>query len=118
MKRAITLAGAVLIGAIAGCGGSAAAHPAQSSAATGNVRVCEHYRTQRAKLLNTATPTLATAVQVAVWVAADAAQATTGSPLARDLGAMVAAMRHDRSTDAAIRRVHADCQALGVPISR
>lgn len=114
MRRAIALAGAVFLAAIVGCSGAA---PAASHDAN-NVRVCEHYRIQRAKLLNNATPTLATAVQVAVWVGADAAQATPGSPLARDLNQMVADIQHSRSDYAASKRVYTDCQALGVKFSR
>jgi hypothetical protein len=115
MRHAIAvLAGAVLLTA---CGSGAGAHPAKPADA-GNIRVCEHYRTQRAKLLNNATPTLSTAVQVAVWVTADAAQATPGTPLARHLNQMLAAMRsRGGSTYAASKQVHADCQALGVPIT-
>ena len=118
MRRAIALAGAVFLAAIAGCGGSAAAHPAQSPADAGNVRVCQHYRIQRAKLLANATPTLKTAEQVAVWVTADAAQATPGTPLARDLRRFLAAMSHERSTYSAAAQVRADCQALGVTFTR
>lgn len=111
MRYGALLAAAAAL-TVTACGGTAASHSAQS----GNVRVCQHYRIQRAKLLSTATPTLATAAQVVVWVTADAAQAAPGTPLARDLRQMLTAMRHGADTSAAISRVHADCQALGVKI--
>lgn len=111
MRHGAAASALIALAAVTACGGTAA-HSAQS----GNVRVCQHYRTQRAKLLATATPTLADAAQVVVWVSADAAQATPGTPLARDLAQMLSAMRREASTSAAIGRVHADCQALGVKI--
>jgi hypothetical protein len=100
----------------AGCGGAAPpAHPA----ATGNTRVCEHYRAQRAIVLNAATPNLGDAVKIVGWVAADQAQAAPGTPLARDLGKMLIAMQgHGGSTYTASRAVAADCAALGVKFTR
>lgn len=114
MKRAIALA---LLAAITGCGGSAAAHPAQSPAAPGNVRVCEHYRTQRAYILGLAEPSAADALKFIGWVTADAAQAEPGSPLARDLHAMHKAQLNDGPVYAASGRVLKDCEALGVKFS-
>src|SRR5205823_1035048 len=94
MKRK-TPAAAVLAGLITltGCGGGAG-HTAQHAAADPrNMRVCEHYRTQRAFVLNDAEPSLADAAKVLGWVAADQAQAVPGSPLARDLDKMLTAMQ-------------------------
>lgn len=97
------------------CGGSTAAQPAR---ATGNIRVCQHYRTQRTYVQNTATPTLADTAKVEAWVALDAQQATPGTALKRDLSAMSAAQL-DANTpasavyDASARVLH-DCTALGV----
>lgn len=114
MKLAITLAAAAAL--IAGCGGTAAAVPGtQHAAASGNTRVCEHFRTQRNFVLNDATPNLAAAVKIESWIAVDQAQATPGSPLARDLNTMLHAMQSTQGSDyTASRQVLRDCQALGV----
>jgi hypothetical protein len=93
----------------AACGGSAA--PSRDAA---NTRVCGHYRTQRAHVKSLAEPTLADAVKFATWVAADAAEATPGTPLARDLAAMSTAEQDGTSSYAASARVLKDCTALGV----
>ena len=115
MKHAIALAVLLALTAVAGCGSTAAAHPAQSPAATGNVRVCDHYRTQRAFVLNDATPDLALAAKVAVWVSADQAQSQPRTALARDLRRwLTAAEGHGGSTTTVARLIRRDCAALGV----
>jgi hypothetical protein len=107
------LAGAALLTA---CGGAAAQSP---PAATGNVRVCDHYRTQRAFVLNDAKPDLALAMKVAVWVSADQAQAQPGTALARDLRRwLTAAEGHGGTTTAVARLIRSDCAALGVTFTR
>lgn len=119
-KHALALAGTALLAAaaIVSCGGGAAAHPAQSPA-TGNIRVCEHYRTQRTFVLNDATPTLADAAKIFGWVSVDQVQAVPGTPLHRDLGRMLTAMQgHGGSTYATSKQVLADCEALGVKFTR
>lgn len=92
----------------AACGGGTA------SQNVNNVRVCEHYRTQRAHVKSLAEPSLADALKFATWVAADAAEATPGTTLARDLNAMTRAQQKLTSPYAASRRVVKDCTALGV----
>jgi len=115
MRTWIAVAAAAAITAgTAACGNPG--HPAGWSA--DNVRVCEHYRTQRADIKAIAEPTLADAQKAIVWVAADAAEATPGTPLARDLNAMSAAQVNLNGPDSAVyetsRRVEQDCAALGV----
>ena len=93
---------------LAACGGSAS--PGQPA----NVIVCQHYKVQRAFVKNLAEPTLADAIKFEGWIAVDAAQATPGTALARDLGAMSADERHLTSSYDASGRVLNDCTALGV----
>ena len=113
MRYAVMIMGAAVAAAIAGCGGSAAAHPAPSPAA-GNVRVCEHYAVQRAHILGLAEPTAADALKFIGWVTADAGQAVPGTALARDLATMHKAQLNDGPVYAVSGRVLKDCQALGV----
>lgn len=113
MRRGALLAVAAAL-TVTACGGSAAAHPAQSAAPSGNVRVCDHYRTQRAYILGLAKPTAADALKFIGWVAADAGQAAPGTPLARDLAAMHKAQVNDGPVYAISGRVLKDCEALGV----
>jgi hypothetical protein len=111
MRTATLLAAAAL--ALAACGGGA--HASQDAS---NVRVCQHYKVQRAYVKNLAAPTLADAAKVIAWTALDAQQATPGTPLARDLNAMSAAQQATsgpaNATYEASRRVLNDCTALGV----
>ena len=95
---------------LAGCGGAAAANPrtaAGTSAA--NALVCKHYLAQRAWVKNLTYPTFADAVKFAGYVGADDGQAAPGTPLRRDLDAMVTAMQHHASEYAASLRVYHDC---------
>lgn len=105
MRRAIA---ALAVGALAltACGGG--------GKDANDVRVCQHYRTQRAYVKNLAEPTLAGAVKFAGWVAADAGQATPGSAVSRDLNAMMRDEQTSQSSYAASGRVLKDCEALGV----
>lgn len=108
-------AGACAAALLAGCGGSGtAALTVSHSQNANNVRVCQHYRIQRAWVKNLAEPTMADALKFATWVAADAGQATPGTALARDLGTMHKAELKLTSSYAASRRVVQDCEALGV----
>jgi len=103
------LAIAVTALALAACGGTSAP-PGQAA----NVIVCQHYKVQRATVKNLAEPTVADAVKFRGWVAVDAAQATPGTAVARDLGVMATAQTADAAYYAASGRVLADCTALGV----
>ena len=117
MKGPIVVAGVTLL-AVAGCGGAASAHPAQSPAATANVRVCEHYRTQRAWVLSLATPTAADALKFTGYVSVDAAQATPGTPVARALAALSRAQRDPNGpVGSTSEQVLKACRALGVKFS-
>lgn len=107
MRILATLAVAMLT--VTACGSSA---PASSSA--DNVRVCQHYRTQRAYVKNLATPTLSDAIKWEGWVAVDSGQATPGTQVASDLKEMYADMQGTRSLYAISGRVLDDCKALGV----
>lgn len=117
MKITRPLAAALVIAAAAltltACGGSSAA-----AGQPANVRVCQHYQTQRATVKNLAEPTLADAIQFETWVALDAQQAIPGTPLARDLSAMSSAQRDMNGPAGAVydasTRVLNDCTALGV----
>src|SRR5215471_1744819 len=114
--RIMIAAAAVLAAALVACSGGGSGNPAGWTA--DNVRVCQHYRTQRAGIKAIAEPVLADAETFVVWVAADAAQATPGTPLARDLHALSAAQADLSAPDSAVHdtsaRVLADCAALGV----
>jgi len=101
------LAIAVAAVTLTACGGAAA----QQSA---NVIVCQHYKVQRAYVKNLAEPTLADAIKFEGWIAVDAAQATPGTALARDLAAMSADEQHLTSSYDASARVLAACTAIGV----
>lgn len=98
---------------LAGCGGGAAA-----SQNVNNIRVCGHYRTQRAHVKSLAEPSLTSALKFATWVAADAAGATHGTALARDLNDLSNAQQNPKSPQSSVynssRRVVKDCEALGV----
>lgn len=115
MRKAVYAATAAAAVILAACSNSPA-HPAGWSA--DNVRVCQHYATQRADIKKITEPTLADAEKILVWIAADAAQATPGTPLARDLNAMGAAQTSTTAPDNAVynasKRVLQDCTALGV----
>jgi hypothetical protein len=102
------LAIAATAAALAACGGST------PSAQSADVIVCQHYKVQRAYVKNLAEPTLADAIKFEGWIAVDAAQATPGTALARDLDAMSADEQHLTSSYDASARVLADCTALGV----
>ena len=104
-----TLAAALPL-ALTACGGSS--HAATQDA--NNVRVCHHYRTQRAWVKNLAEPSLADALKWMGWVAADAGEATPGTQLAHDLGGMYAGMQKNRNIYPVSTRVLKDCEALGV----
>lgn len=98
---------AVLLAACSTTGG-------QDANNANNIRVCGHYRIQRAHVKNLAEPTIADALRLETWVAADAAEATPGTTLASDLGDMASGMAHTRSIYAPSLRVIKDCTALGV----
>ena len=109
--RAIALAAlAATALTLTACGGSSQA----ASQNTNNVRVCQHYRVQRAYVKNLAEPSLGDALKWMGWVAADAGQATPGTQLASDLNQMAAGMQKNRSIYAVSVRVLKDCEALGV----
>lgn len=111
MRTARTLAVLAVAAAVltlAACGGGA------PSGQPANVRVCQHYKVQRATVKNLAEPTLADALQFETWVALDAQQATPGTAVARDLNAMSGAMKNSSSDYDASARVLNDCTALGV----
>lgn len=103
----------LLTGCAAGAAASGNSTPAASQNVN-NIRVCDHYRTQRAYVKNLAEPSMSDALKFATWVAADAAEATHGTTLARDLNAMSAAQQKLKSAYAASKRVVQDCEALGV----
>ena len=106
IKQAAALAATAI--ALTACGGAQPAHDAN------NVRVCQHYRTQRAYVKNLAEPTLSDALKWMGWVAADAGQATPGTQLATDLNQMAAGMQKNQSIYAVSTRVLKDCETLGV----
>jgi len=113
LSRPLAITAAALT--LAACGGNAAAQPAKSA---DNIRVCQHYRTQRAHVKNLAMPTLTDAIQFETWVALDAQQATPGTAVARDLADLSAAQRDTNGPQSAVydasTRVLTDCTALGV----
>lgn len=110
MKRAVIALAALTLTACSS--GSTVALTAAHDA--NNVRVCGHYRTQRAYIKGLAEPAVADAVKFEMWVAADAAQATPGTPVARDLAALSKAQRNYGPVYAVSTRVLNDCTALGV----
>lgn len=114
-SRVSALAIAVTALTLTACGGSAAAQPASNAA---NVRVCQHYRTQRTHVKNLAEPSLTDAIQFETWVALDAQQATPGTPVARDLGDLSRAQRDTNGPQSAVydasTRVLTDCGKLGI----
>lgn len=120
MKRIVLLAAAAAAVAVSGCSsaaapGSAAMAPAVTTQpVSSNLRVCQHYRTQRAWVKNLAMPTEEDAYRFETWTALDQEDATPGTPLARDLRAMVTAQRHSKADYGASGLVKADCEALGV----
>ena len=109
--RAIALAAlAATALTLTACGGSSQA----ASQNTNNVRVCQHYRVQRAHVKNLTTPTIADALKWEGWVGFDAGQATPDTQLATDLNQMATGMQKNRSIYAVSTRVLKDCEALGV----
>jgi hypothetical protein len=110
MRTVRTLAAIGTALTLTACGGAAAG----ASHDAGNVRVCQHYRTQRAYVKNLSEPTIADAVKWMGWVGADAGEATPGTRLAGDLGQMATDMQASRSLYAVSGRVLKDCEALGV----
>jgi ABC-type glycerol-3-phosphate transport system substrate-binding protein len=108
-SRALAAAATALT--LAACGGNAAAQPTRN---VNNIRVCHHYRTQRAYVKNLAEPSIADALKWMGWVGADAGEATPGTQLASDLGEMSADMQTSKNLYAISTRVLKDCEALGV----
>lgn len=115
-RTAAALAIAVTALTLTACGGGAKA----AGSTPDNLRVCQHYATQRAHVKNLAEPSLTDAIQFETWVALDAQQATPGTAVARDLGDLSAAQRDSSSPQSAVynasTRVLKDCQALGVTL--
>lgn len=90
---------------LAACGGNAVTDPPSSD----NALVCQHYLTQRAWVKSLVQPTVADALKFETDIAADAAEATPNTKLARDLNAMSDDMSSNRSDYAASKRVYEDC---------
>jgi hypothetical protein len=113
-RYAAIAAAAVVALTLTACGGSTKA----AGATADNILVCQHYRIQRAHVKNLATPTLTDAIQFETWVALDAAQATPGTAVARDLAALSAAQHDTSGPQSAVyntsTRVLTACQAIGV----
>lgn len=112
--RFVTLRTAAAAACAAGLLAAGCSATATASQNAGNVRVCQHYAVQRAYVKNLTEPTVADALKFETWIAADTAEATPGTALARDLGAMSTAERKLQSSYAASLRVLKDCTALGV----
>ena len=106
--------------ALAACSGAPAPLSATAAAqATGPaadaVLVCHHYMTQRAWVRSLARPTLADALKIEGYIAADVTE-SGGTPgrLHADLAAMYADGKAGRDVHAASMRVLRDCAAIGV----
>jgi len=119
-KKGIGLAGLACAAALAaaGCSSSGAPSAAAAARSTGpaadQVLVCHHYMTQRAWVRGLAKPTLADAVKVEEYVAADVIQSEGTGKLHADLAAMLAAGKAGKDIHALSARVYRDCTAIGV----
>jgi len=119
-KKGIGLAGLACAAALAaaGCSSSGAPSAAAAARSTGpaadQVLVCHHYMTQRAWVRGLAKPTLADAIKVEEYVAADVIQSEGTGKLHADLAAMLAAGKAGRDIHALSMRVYHDCTAIGV----
>jgi len=93
---------------------SATAAAAATGAAADQALVCHHYMKQRAWVRSLAKPTLADALRMEGYIAADVGQSEGTGKLHTDLQAMLTAMQHTRDVHAASERIYQDCAAIGV----
>jgi hypothetical protein len=108
MKGQAIAAAALAALALAGCGGTTASS-AHSALSPANALVCKHYIAQRKWVKSLTFPTLADVEKLAMAIGADAADATPGTKLARDLNTMASSMGHQPAEyNASVRILH-DC---------